>query len=300
MAIYFGKTKVANGGIPVGIDNTPTENSANLVTSGTVYSAIKELQEIAQGKTKTFVISYANNTAFNSDDTYVTVSGSLTDVSNNNVNVGLLKIGDIVLVTETGVPDRYVGRITTTETSGGTTYAVDFYKMETQKFDVTDFSKTGHKHTVSDITDYVSDLTARFANYVETTDARLTDARTPKAHNHTVSDITDYESDITTKLASYVKGVDNTKVEVSTTNGNIKINGVEKTVYTLPDTAVKINSISVNSTAQTIDVNKNVNITVPTKTSDLTNDKNFVTKQELFNAIFEYDPVTSTLIIKGI
>lgn len=39
----------------------------------------------------------------------------------------------------------------------------------------------------------------------------------------------------------------------------------------------KINTISVNSTNQTPDSNKNVNITVPTKTSQLTNDSGFIT-----------------------
>lgn len=38
-----------------------------------------------------------------------------------------------------------------------------------------------------------------------------------------------------------------------------------------------IDSISVNGTPQVIDENKNVDITVPTKTSDLTNDSGFVT-----------------------
>ena len=39
----------------------------------------------------------------------------------------------------------------------------------------------------------------------------------------------------------------------------------------------KIDSISVNGTAQTI-TNKNVNITVPTKVSELTNDSNYATE----------------------
>ena len=47
----------------------------------------------------------------------------------------------------------------------------------------------------------------------------------------------------------------------------------------------KIDSISVNGTAQTIDNNKNVDITVPTKVSDLTNDSGFQTAQEVSDAI---------------
>ena len=47
----------------------------------------------------------------------------------------------------------------------------------------------------------------------------------------------------------------------------------------------KIDSISVNGTAQTIDNNKNVDITVPTAVSDLTNDSGFQTAQEVSDAI---------------
>lgn len=42
-----------------------------------------------------------------------------------------------------------------------------------------------------------------------------------------------------------------------------------------------IESVSVNNVALTPDANKNVNVTVPTKTSDLTNDSNFVTTSDL-------------------
>lgn len=54
-------------------------------------------------------------------------------------------------------------------------------------------------------------------------------------------------------------------------SGNINISGGENNV---------IESISVNSTPQTV-TNKNVNITVPTATSDLTNDSNFVASSNL-------------------
>lgn len=47
----------------------------------------------------------------------------------------------------------------------------------------------------------------------------------------------------------------------------------------------KIDSISVNGTAQTIDANKNVDITVPTKVSDLTNDSGFQTASDVSGTI---------------
>lgn len=46
-----------------------------------------------------------------------------------------------------------------------------------------------------------------------------------------------------------------------------------------------IESVSVNGSALTPDLNKNVDITVPTKVSDLTNDSNFQTDTEVQNAI---------------
>ena len=50
----------------------------------------------------------------------------------------------------------------------------------------------------------------------------------------------------------------------------------------------KIDSISVNGTAQEI-VNKNVDITVPTKISDLTDDSDFVESSELSSVAFSGD-----------
>ena len=47
----------------------------------------------------------------------------------------------------------------------------------------------------------------------------------------------------------------------------------------------KIESIKVNGTAQAIGADKSVNITVPTKTSDLTNDKKYQTDTEVATAV---------------
>lgn len=59
----------------------------------------------------------------------------------------------------------------------------------------------------------------------------------------------------------------------------------------------KINSISVNGTAQTIDANKNVDLTVPTKVSDLTNDSGYQTASDVQSAIAS--GVASAVKIKG-
>jgi len=59
-----------------------------------------------------------------------------------------------------------------------------------------------------------------------------------------------------------------------------KILTVNKEVTVVTES--KIDSISVNDVPQVIDQNKNVNITVPTKTSDLTNDSGFITLDSAF------------------
>lgn len=64
-------------------------------------------------------------------------------------------------------------------------------------------------------------------------------------------------------------------------NGNIEANGKAlATEEYVNDNGGKIDTISVNGSAQGI-IDKNVNITIPTKTSDLINDSNYLTSEEL-------------------
>lgn len=63
-------------------------------------------------------------------------------------------------------------------------------------------------------------------------------------------------SDLTT-LAGRVTALENvgaTKVEASATNGNIRINGTETTVYTLPETALQTTDITDLTTTQIADL----------------------------------------------
>ena len=85
----------------------------------------------------------------------------------------------------------------------------------------------------------------------------------------------DYTSAEKTKLSGIASGAEVNVIE------NIEVNGVSGTVSgktaSVTIQAGAIDTISVNGTAQTIDTNKNVNITVPTKVSDITNDSGFIT-----------------------
>jgi len=78
--------------------------------------------ELAAGRTKNVVIDdtaitgYVNS-SFNSTQNTITLSKSnkIKDVDGVDVNLSDLKLGDEVYVTQTDVPDRWVGSITTTE-----------------------------------------------------------------------------------------------------------------------------------------------------------------------------------------
>ena len=104
----------------------------------------------------------------------------------------------------------------------------------------------------------------------------------------------DYTTEEKTKLAGIDDGAEVNIIE------NINVNGVigtitGKTASVTIETG-KIDSISVNNTPQTIDLNKNVNITVPIKTSDITNDSGFIsgiTSTDVTTAL-GYTPYNST------
>ena len=114
------------------IDSTPTDDSNNLVKSGGVYDAIQEVKGIAEGKNKNYSISDTTtgtdivNTSFNSTNEIITldITKKIVDIQNNEINLSDLKINDNVLITQTGVPDRWVAAITATE--------IVFYPLETK------------------------------------------------------------------------------------------------------------------------------------------------------------------------
>lgn len=105
----------------------------------------------------------------------------------------------------------------------------------------------------------------------------------------------DYTTEEKNKLAGVEAGAEVNVIE------EIEINGVEATISGKKASATiqagAIDSISVNGTPQTIDANKNVDITVPTKVSDLTNDSGYQTASDVSTAID--NKITSTYKAKG-
>lgn len=84
----------------------------------------------------------------------------------------------------------------------------------------------------------------------------------------------DYTTEEKNKLNGVETGAEANIIESIVVNGTTAT--IENKTATVTVDAGSIDSISVNNTPQTVDANKNVNITVPTKTSDLTNDDNVV------------------------
>ena len=71
-------------------------------------SKIDNVVEIAEGKTKSYVIAYANNSKFNSSNDYVTLlnTDKIKTKNNEEFTINDLRVGDIIYVEETNVPDR--------------------------------------------------------------------------------------------------------------------------------------------------------------------------------------------------
>lgn len=104
-------------------------------SSNKTHTEIEAVAEMASGKTKTYIISDTDNPSFNSQVDRIGAA-SLVDISGNTIDIDDLNYGDIILVTQTDVPDRWV--------AGYTGTSRDFYKMETQKIDLTGYLTKAH------------------------------------------------------------------------------------------------------------------------------------------------------------
>lgn len=113
----------------VNIDDASITTESTWSSSKT-HTEIEAVAEMAGGKTKTYIISDTDNPNFNSQVDRIGAA-SLVDISGNTIDIDDLNYGDIILVTQTDVPDRWVAGYTGTNR--------DFYKMETQKIDLTNY-----------------------------------------------------------------------------------------------------------------------------------------------------------------
>lgn len=105
----------------------------------------------------------------------------------------------------------------------------------------------------------------------------------------------DYTTAEKNKLGGIASGAEVNVIESVVVNGTTAT--VSNKTASVTIEAGAIDTISVNGTAQTIDQNKNVDITVPTKVSDLTNDSGFQTSAQVDAAIDT--KISSTYKAKG-
>ena len=105
------------------------------------------------------------------------------------------------------------------------------------------------------------------------------------------NDYTDAEK---TKLAGIETGAEENTIESIIVNGTTAT--IANKVASVTVEAGAINSISVNGTAQTIDANKNVDITVPTNNNQLTNGAGYQTETQVESAITSKGYQTETQV----
>lgn len=103
--------------------------------SDSFYPSEKLVYESLQGVPTVYVVSKTTNSVFNSSNDAITISSAITDIEGNSIALADFKLGNTIYVTETDVPDRWVGKITK---SGSTVTSVILFKLETAKVPITD------------------------------------------------------------------------------------------------------------------------------------------------------------------
>lgn len=88
---------------------TSASTNAQYPSAKVVYDAIEDVREIAQGRKTAYVASSVTNPVFNTEDATIEVESDFTDVDGRTIALAGLHKGDVIYITETGIPDRWVG-----------------------------------------------------------------------------------------------------------------------------------------------------------------------------------------------
>ncbi|MBQ0010202.1 MAG: collagen-like protein [Ruminococcus sp.] len=124
-SVTLSKTDVGLGAV----DNTPDLEKPISASTQAAFDAIDDLipstattvnplatehfvREAAAGATGHYSVSVTDNPAFASDDAFITVTGSFTDIKGRTVPVTSLDVGDDVYVTDLSAKDRWVSDVT--------------------------------------------------------------------------------------------------------------------------------------------------------------------------------------------
>lgn len=101
---------VAGGSGAAAVIDDVTPSLTTVYSSTKVTNLLNDIREVAEGKTKTYIVAYSTNPEFNSDESEIEIT-SLTDIMGVEVAATSLHPGDVILVKEPDVPDRWVEKI---------------------------------------------------------------------------------------------------------------------------------------------------------------------------------------------
>lgn len=117
------KQDVLTAGTGIDITNNVISNTQTSAEWGNIEGDISDqtdlqeefqnVREVAEGKTKSYVVSKNANPAFDTQDADFQLTETFIDINNNIHNVSELKLGDNIYVIETDVPDRWCGELST-------------------------------------------------------------------------------------------------------------------------------------------------------------------------------------------
>lgn len=134
----FRKGQVTITKANIGLGNVNNTSDADKPISTAVQAALDTVVQIAEGKTKTYVISASVNFSFASNEDTIKLSMQGTNITTTtgqtSIRLSELKLGDIVLLTDTDYPDRWVSTI-----NGDLMW---FDKLETRKIDLSGYATT--------------------------------------------------------------------------------------------------------------------------------------------------------------
>jgi len=133
-----------NRSIVVSYTQTAPTNDTQAQTykkpDGTAFTSLSDFTTYINGKSLLNSLFNSQSADITHGDFYIIANDKT--VYTNTYIVNNFKVGDIVLITQTDVPDRWIAFL-----SSGTYDVVSFYKLETTKIDLTNYATTGDLST---------------------------------------------------------------------------------------------------------------------------------------------------------
>lgn len=310
---------------------TPSEDN-DLVSKKYVDDKHKDAIEVAQGKTKTYVLStkatsnehLLYNSIFASENVFIggdDEKAELLLVDGTIVSITDLKVGDIILVTDLEYPDRYMINYT---------HGFYFYPLESRKISLDDYALKSSLdelsrytyNNVSNLGNVKVDKTTTVNGHALSSNISITKADIDLGNVDNTSDLDKPVSNATQGLINDLSSLINTnkenidKIEKVLTSDDTDLDTLQELVNALKNNTSNINDIftqvskkvdktttvnghslssNVTITKEDIGLNNVLDVAsysktetdalllpkanrteIPTKLSDLTNDKGFI------------------------